>query len=110
MIEGVATTTPATTLYTYPVGRVVITDPKNRATTYEYSAFGDPNDARLVFVWDADNKVTRYGYDAFGNLTRVNGPNATGAIGFGAGADLGVRPPELSAERAAARERTDDLS
>ena len=46
-----------------------------------YSAFGDPNDARLVFVSDADSKLTRYGYDAFGNLTRVNGPNATGAVG-----------------------------
>jgi YD repeat-containing protein len=79
--EGVGTTNPTTTSYAYPAGSVVIIDAKNRATTYEYSAFGDPGDARLFMVTDADNKLTRYGYDAFGNLSRVNGPNATGAIG-----------------------------
>jgi YD repeat-containing protein len=79
--DGVGTTSPATTSYSYPAGYVVITDPKNRATTYEYHAFGDPGDAKLTMVQDADNKLTRYGYDAFGNLITVNGPNATGGLG-----------------------------
>ena len=79
--DGVGTGTPTSTSYTYPSGAWSSPIPKNRSTTYRYSAFGDPSDARLVLVWDADNKLTRYGYDAFGNLTRVNGPNATGAVG-----------------------------
>ncbi len=33
--DGVGTGTPTSTLYAYPVGSVVITDPKNRSTTYE---------------------------------------------------------------------------
>jgi len=71
----------AVTQYSYPGASVVVTDPKNRVTVYEYSAFGSPGDRQLTLVKDADNKFTRYSYDAFGNLTRVNGPNASGLIG-----------------------------
>ncbi len=71
----------AVTSYSYPGASVIVTTPENRQTNYEYKAFGSPADRVLSVVKDADNKFTSYGYDVFGNLTRVNGPNATGALG-----------------------------
>jgi YD repeat-containing protein len=71
----------AVTSYSYPGASVIVTTPENRQTNYEYKAFGSPADRVLSVVQDADNKFTSYGYDVFGNLTRVNGPNATGALG-----------------------------
>lgn len=71
----------AVTSYSYTGASVVVTTPENRQTTYEYKAFGSPHERVLSVVRDADNKLTSYGYDVFGNLTRVNGPNATGGAG-----------------------------
>jgi YD repeat-containing protein len=75
------TDTPAVTQYTYDGIDVTVTDPNNRVTRYEYSAFSGPASAQLVAVRDADQKFTTYTYDVFGNLTRVIGPNATGLPG-----------------------------
>jgi len=56
---------------------VTITDEIGRQTVQDRSAFGSPDDARLVAVTDADAKTTRYSYNALGSLTRVEGPGGT---------------------------------
>ena len=68
--------TPAVTTYNYAGADVSIVDAATpaRTTTYDYSSFGGPGDARLVAVIDANNKTTSYAYDTLGNLTSVNGP------------------------------------
>ncbi len=76
-----ATLGSAVSSYSYPGASVIVTTPESRQTNYEYKAFGSPGDRVLSVVKDADNKYTSYGHDVFGNLTRVNGPNATGATG-----------------------------
>ncbi len=48
---------------------VDITDEEHHTMKQDWSAFGDPKDARLMAVTDADNKQTSYGYNALGSLT-----------------------------------------
>jgi YD repeat-containing protein len=67
---------PAVTAYSYVGADVTITDAGTpaRTTTYDYSSFGGPGDARLIGVLDANGKTTSYTYDTLGNLTQVLGP------------------------------------
>ena len=53
---------------------VTITDENSRRTLQNRSAYGSPDDDRLVALTDADSKTTLYSYNALGSLTRVEGP------------------------------------
>lgn len=57
--------------WTYGPGTITIRDENARNTVHVYSAFGDPDDARLVGVTDADQKLWTYGYNGLGQLTQV---------------------------------------
>ena len=61
---------------------VTITDENARRTVQDRSAFGDPDDDRLVAVTDTDGKTTSYRYNALGRLTRVEGPGGAPARRF----------------------------
>lgn len=70
-------TTPDTefVLYTYTNGiDVRVTDEENKTTDLNWSAFGQPSDARLMSVTDHNQKMTAYGYNAVGSLTSVTLP------------------------------------
>lgn len=67
----------------YAGSEVTVTDEKLHTTTYEYEAFGDPNDRRLATLTDAGSFVTTYGYDTvFGNLETVTAPIPQGNRSF----------------------------
>jgi YD repeat-containing protein len=79
-MQTVSVTDPAgsaTTQYAYTGPDVTITDAINRVTSYDYSSFGGPGDARLMSVLDADGKTTNYQYDMLGNLIQVAGPGSS---------------------------------
>jgi YD repeat-containing protein len=67
---------PAVTTYTYTGADVSIVDAAGRSTSYDYSSFGRPEDARLIGLLDANGQTTTYQYDVFGHLTQVNGPGS----------------------------------
>ncbi len=48
--------------------RVTVTDEESKSTTYEYEAFGSPNDVRLVEVEDALSNITTYEYHPSSSL------------------------------------------
>jgi uncharacterized repeat protein (TIGR01451 family) len=54
---------------------VTITDENGHATAQDWSAFGDPREARLVGVTDARGKAFAYSYNAVGSLTGVTAPS-----------------------------------
>ena len=56
--------------FDYTAVNVAITDEEGRATTQDWSAFGDPASGRLLSVTDAALKTTHYAYNALGSLTR----------------------------------------
>jgi YD repeat-containing protein len=58
-------------LYQYNGIDVNITDEESRLTRQDWSAFGDPSEARLTEVTDARGVATSYAYNALGNLTRA---------------------------------------
>ena len=63
--------------YDYSSGiDVTITDEDNHATTQDWSAFGNPSDARLMAVTDAEGQTFSYTYNGLGRLTKVNQPGA----------------------------------
>ena len=81
--QTVSVTDPAgsaTTQYAYAGPDVTITDAINRVSSYDYSSFGGPGDARLISVLDADGKTTSYQYDMLGNLTQVAGPGSSAPL------------------------------
>ena len=51
-----------------------IRDQKNRLTTQDWAAFGDPADAHLSGVTDAEGKAWVYRHNALGRLTGVRHP------------------------------------
>jgi YD repeat-containing protein len=65
-----------TMTFAYDGASVTRTDANNHATIFEYVAFGDPDDRRLVAVTDAQAHTTRYRYDVTGALTSVLGPGS----------------------------------
>ena len=78
---------------------VTTTDENIRATVQDWSAFGDPRDARLVAVTDAGGTKFSYSYNALGSLTKLtpaSGPARTWAY-FGNG-DAGGTPGLLKSE------------
>ncbi len=71
----------SSTRYDYSNGiDVKATDEKNHVTDYDFSAFGNPDDARLMSVVDAGSgasdarQTTSYEYHALGSLTKVRHP------------------------------------
>lgn len=60
---------------TYGAGTVTIRDEKDRTTTQQWEAFGDPADARLVAVIDAAEKRWTYDYHPLGQLATVTAPD-----------------------------------
>ncbi len=69
------------TRYEYSNGiDVKVTDENNHVTDYDFSAFGNPDDARLMSVVDAGSgasdarQTTSYEYHALGSLTKVRHP------------------------------------
>lgn len=61
-----------TVQYTYSQGvDVAIKDENQRTTEQDWSAFGDPSDARLASVEDADTNTTSYTYNTLGSLKQV---------------------------------------
>ena len=59
--------------YNYANGNVAITNERAKTTTYTNSAFGDPNEKRLVSVADATGS-TSYTYNTVGSLTGISHP------------------------------------
>jgi YD repeat-containing protein len=75
--------------YGYSAGiDVTITDEEGRVTTQDWSAFGDPSDARLMAVTDGEQHTFTYGYNGIGRLTAVNQPAAPPVIGRTGGPGL----------------------
>lgn len=66
--------TPAT--FDYSGIDVTVTDENRRSTRFDFSAFGDPDEGRLVAVTDAAGNTTRYAYNALGSLRRVESPRS----------------------------------
>ena len=61
--------------YTYGNGvNVDIRNEHGKITKQLWSAFGDPDDKRLVAVHHANNKVWSYEYNGLGSLTKVTAP------------------------------------
>jgi YD repeat-containing protein len=61
--------------FTYGPGTVTVRDEKGRNTIQHVSAFGDPDETRLVGLTDANNQHWAYEYNTLGNLTRVIAPD-----------------------------------
>ena len=62
------------TTYAYDGIDVTVTDAENRATRYDYSAFGTPGATRLMSLTDPAGQVTSYAYEVLGHLIQVVGP------------------------------------
>jgi YD repeat-containing protein len=63
--------------YDYSAGiDVTITDEEGHVTAQDWSAFGDPSDARLMSVTDGEGHTFAYAYNGLGRLTQVDQPNA----------------------------------
>jgi YD repeat-containing protein len=63
--------------YEYASGvDVDIRDEENRVSHQNWSAFGNPSDARLSAVTDAHGKTWSYSYNAVGSLTQVSPPDS----------------------------------
>ena len=60
----------------YGPGTVTVTDEEGRTTTQTWSAFGDPDEARLTRVVDAKNQEWNYTYHALGQLHTVTAPDS----------------------------------
>src|SRR6185437_2726396 len=60
--------------YSYNGVNVTRVDANNRTTQFNYLAFGDPSDARLISVVDAAGTTTTYQYAITGALRSVSGP------------------------------------
>ena len=59
---------------------VDVKDEVNKVTKQDWSAFGNPDEARLAGVTDADNKLTQYTYNTPGSLLKADfaeGPDRT---------------------------------
>ena len=54
---------------------VAIYDENRHMSRQNWSAFGDPRDARLMSVTDARSKTTSYAYNTLGSLTLVDSPD-----------------------------------
>lgn len=68
-----------TVRYAYSAGvDVDVTDENLHVTQQDWSAFGDPGDARLMAVRDAEDYTTSYTYNALGNLKSVTPPSGPG--------------------------------
>jgi YD repeat-containing protein len=63
-------------LYTYGAGTVTIRDENLRDTVQTWSAFGNPDDRRLVTIKDAKLKTWTYEYTDLGRLHKVVAPDA----------------------------------
>lgn len=61
-------------IQTYDAGTIAIRDQENRTTVQTWTAFGSPDDRRLVSVTDAMANRWDYAYTALGALTRVTAP------------------------------------
>jgi YD repeat-containing protein len=59
--------------YNYASGNVAITNERNITVTYNNSAFGDPNEKRLLSAVDATG-TTSYTYNTLGSLTGITHP------------------------------------
>jgi YD repeat-containing protein len=59
--------------YNYASGNVAITNERSITVTYNNSAFGDPNEKRLLSVVDATG-TTSYAYNTLGSLTGITHP------------------------------------
>jgi YD repeat-containing protein len=81
-------TNPDTTFATYQYGQLLdglpsgidttVTDEKARITRLDHSAFGDPDEVRLMRIQDANGKWTAYSYNTLGALTNVTLPGNVG--------------------------------
>ncbi len=58
---------------------VTITNERQKVTVQDWSAFGDPGEARLMGITDADQKLWTYGYNALGSLTAATPPTGSGS-------------------------------
>ena len=63
----------STIIYNYANGNVAITNERSITVTYTNSAFGDPNEKRLLNVVDATG-TTSYAYNTVGSLTGITHP------------------------------------
>ena len=85
--------------YAYSNGiDVTITNERSKATLQNWSAFGSPEDARLVAVTDADSKAWSYSYNALGSLRTVTPPVGSARTWTYYGAEAGGRPGLLKSE------------
>lgn len=94
-------TNPDGTFVAYAFSRgvdVTIEDERGSVTVQDWSACGDPGEARLVKVTDAQGEDWTYTYNALGNLTRVVPPLGPERTWTYYGSDPGGRPGLLKAE------------
>lgn len=86
-------------LYVYSNGiDVTITNERQKTTVQDWSAFGDPREARLVGVTDGDSKVWAYAYNALGGLTQVIPPTGSARTWVYYGTEAGGKPGLLKSE------------
>jgi YD repeat-containing protein len=77
---------------------VTVTNERDKQTFQNWSAFGDPEETRLVAVTDADNKTWSYSYNALGSLTAVVPPSGAGRSWTYYGSETGGKPGLLKTE------------